>query len=505
VLRDLSGDAQEQDLVVIYSWQAAGLEPAPRLIPSQDFPWVAERLRREQPVIFARLDELPAEAGRDRDSFHQRGVRSACHIPLVVGARAIGALTFITVTAERTWPDEVVQRLHIVAQVFANVLGRKETEDALRASELMKSSILASLTSSVAVLDRQGQIVAVNDSWARFARQYGVTSDGVGVHYFEVWRRATGSGTPHTAEALDCIEAVLNGPRTECTMEYASQMAAGERWFALSVVRLGRSEGGVVISYTDVTARKQAELAAQRSREELTHYDRVSTIGAMAASLAHEMSQPLTGIMSNAQAARRFMAAMPPALDELRDIVADIVEDVKRAGEFIQRLRDLLRKDVSEHALLNLNTLSQDVMRLVHSDAIIRNVTVTIDCDPQPVIVYGNRVQLQQVILNLVLNAMEAIAEGTGDDRTVTVRIRDNKDRSVYVAVQDSGPGVKDGTQELLFEPFYTTKPTGMGMGLTIVRSIIEAHGGVIWATNNPTCGVTFHFTLPWINGEQHA
>jgi two-component system sensor kinase FixL len=222
----------------------------------------------------------------------------------------------------------------------------------------------------------------------------------------------------------------------------------------------------------------------------------------LSSSLAHELNQPLTGILTNAQAARRFLEATPPALGGFRAILSDIIEDVKRAGEVIQRLCDLLRKDEFQEVLLDLNVLSRDVAKLVNSDAVIRNVTITFDFDPQPALVHGDRVQLQQVVMSLLLNAIEAMAEDVGGDRTVTVRTRNTAAKTVHVSVQDTGPGLRDGSQELVIGPFYTTKPTSMGMGLSLSRSIIEACGGVIWAANNPTRGATFHFTLPRASGE---
>jgi C4-dicarboxylate-specific signal transduction histidine kinase len=500
VLVEFSRDGQE--LEVTYTWEVPGAELTPRVITRQDFPWAMRRLLGEQNVVFRRLDELPAEAAYDRDSFQRLGARSNLVIPLVAGGRVLGALAFVTVTAERTWPDELVHRLRLIAEVFANALARKEAEDALRASEVMKSAILASLTSSVTVLDRQGRIVTVNESWVRFARQHGMPSDGVGVNYREVLLQAIRPDTPHTAETLAGVEAVLDGLRPEFTSEYASRLADGERWFALSVVLLGRSEGGAVMAHTDITERKRAEVEAQRSRQDLAHCTRVSTMGAMTASLAHELNQPLAGILANAQAAQRFLEATPPTLDEFRDILVDIVEDVKRAAEVIQHLRNLLQKNEFQHILLDLNELCRDVAKLVSSDAVIRNITVTLNIDPEPTIVYGDRVQLQQVVLNLLLNAMEAIAEGNGGERLIVVRTWNLDTRTVHVSVQDTGPGLQDGTQELVFEPFYTKKPAGLGMGLSIARLIIEAHGGVIGVTNNPTCGATFSFTLPWAGGE---
>jgi PAS domain S-box-containing protein len=499
VLLKLAGNGQ--DLQGMYSWPASATTPPPQDLTNQDFPWAVRRLLSGQNVAFRRLDELPAEAARDQDAFRRRGITSSLTLPLVAGSQVLGALTCVAVGPEKAWPEGLVHRLRLVADVFANALARQETEDALRASELMKSAILASLTSSVVVLDREGRIVAVNAHWTRFAREHGVASDGVGGHYHEVWRQGAYLSTLHTAEVLAGIETVLDGSRREFTLEYKSRKALGERWFTMSVVPLSRSEGGAVISHTDITDRKRAEMEAQRSRQELAHCTRVATVGAMTTSLAHELNQPLAGILANAQAACRYLDVTPLVLDEFRDILADIVDDVKRAAEVIQRLRGLLRKDEGENALLNLNDIARDVAKLVSSDAVIRNVTVTLEVDPEPAIVYGDRVQLQQVVLNLLLNAMEAIAECVGGDRLVTVRTKNIQAQTVQMSVQDTGPGLRAGTQELVFEPFYTTKPAGMGMGLAITRSIIEAHGGVIWASNNPTCGATFHFALPWAGG----
>ena len=243
-----------------------------------------------------------------------------------------------------------MQRLHLVAEVFANALARKEAEDALRASELMKSAILASLSSSVAVLDRAGRVIAVNESWTRFAASTasGMRGPGWASSYLDVCRQAAGEGTAYASEALDGIEAVLDRSRPSFALEYSQGAPLADRWFAMSVVPLNRPEGGAVVSHTDITERKRAELDAQRSRQELAHFTRVSTMGELTASLAHELNQPLTGILANAQAARRFLDATPPDLGEVREILSDIVEDDKRAAEVIQRLRDLLRKGESQ-------------------------------------------------------------------------------------------------------------------------------------------------------------
>jgi len=494
----------EREWVAAYSWAAPGVEPVQKTGVTHNFPWMIQRLLGEQMVAFSRLEELPAEAAHDADSLRQRGVLSGLIIPMIAGGRVLGGLGLVTVAAERAWPDELVQRLRLVAEVFATALAQEDADHALRASELMKSAILASLSSSIVVLDREGRIIAVNENWTRLASASGAWDArvAVGVSYLDVCRQAARQGVLYAREALAGIETVLDRSRTSFTLEHASGARADGRWFAMSVVPLNSPEGGAVVSYTDVTDRKRAELDAQRSRHELAHFARVSTMGELTASLAHELNQPLTGILTNAQAARRLLDATPPDLGALRDILTDIIGDDKRAGEVIHRLRDLLRKGDSQRVLLDLNSLIREVAKLLSADAAIRNVNLTLDLTPDPTSVTGDRVQLQQVVLNLLLNAMEATGEGTGSERPLVVRTETTGEQIVRVSVQDSGTGLRDGTRDSVFEPFYTTKPSGMGMGLAIARSIVEAHGGVIWAENNPTRGATFHFNLP-LAGEK--
>ena len=292
-------------------------------------------------------------------------------------------------------------------------------------------------------------------------------------------------------------EAVLNGSRTGFALEYASGLPGASRWLALSVVPLKGPDGGAVVSHTDVTERKHAEMEAQRSRQELAHFTRVSTMGELTASLAHELNQPLTGILANAQAAQRFLDARPPDLGEVRAILSDIVDDDKRAGEVIQRLREFLRKGEAELSLLDINVLVRDVVKLVTSDALIRNITIRLDLVAEAPTVSADRVQLQQLVLNLLLNAMEAMTESDREHRLVVVHTRLTEAPAVHVEIEDAGSGLRSGTEDLVFEPFYTTKHSGMGMGLSIARSIVEGHGGAIWAVNNTSRGATFHFTVP--------
>jgi two-component system sensor kinase FixL len=236
---------------------------------------------------------------------------------------------------------------------------------------------------------------------------------------------------------------------------------------------------------------------AVQQRAELAHMARVSTMGELTASLAHELNQPLTAILSNTQAAQRFLSAHPANLNEVREILADIVQDNTRASEVIRRIRALVKKEDLELAHLELLNIIRDVVQLVHSDAVLRNVRVSLQSSPEFPLVRGDKVQLQQVVLNLLLNAFDAMKDCPIDEREVSVQFESNGADVVEVAVRDRGTGLTGDILDKIFQPFFTTKREGLGMGLSISRSIIEAHGGKLWADNNVGSGATFYFTLP--------
>jgi signal transduction histidine kinase len=257
--------------------------------------------------------------------------------------------------------------------------------------------------------------------------------------------------------------------------------------------------------FSSALERQRVEEDARVSRAELAHFLRVSTVGELTTSLAHELNQPLTAILANAQAARQLLGDEPGA-DEMREILSDIVEEDKRAGEVIRRLRDLLRKGAPEYASLDLNALAADVVRLVGGDATLRNVTIRLQMAPAPAPVKGDRVQIQQVLLNLLLNAMDAMTHVPVEKRVALVSTAvAAEEGSVHLAVRDTGSGLQQGETDRVFEPFYTTKPSGMGMGLSIARSIIAAHGGRIWARNNTGAGATFTVSLPLTVPPDHG
>ena len=235
----------------------------------------------------------------------------------------------------------------------------------------------------------------------------------------------------------------------------------------------------------------------QRLRQELAHIGRVSAMGELTASLAHELNQPLTAILNNAQVAQHLLASGAVDLVEMREILNDIVADDKRAADVIRRLRRLLRKGDLEYVPLDLNEIVTEVTRLVTSDAAIRNVSMRLTLAADLPSVRGDRVQLQQVVLNLVLNGLDALRAPEASDRSLVIQTFRDGESAVGVAVRDSGPGIAAKDVDHIFEPLYTTKREGIGMGLAIARTIVGAHGGRLTAENNVDGGATFRFTLP--------
>jgi len=262
----------------------------------------------------------------------------------------------------------------------------------------------------------------------------------------------------------------------------------------------------VLASIVDITERKLAELEAARQRHDLAHLARVTALGELSSSLAHELTHPLTAILSNAQAAQRFLADDDVDLDEVREILNDIVTQDQRAGDVIHRLRLMLKKgELQEHCDdVDLNEVILDVVNLMRSDLINRNVTLDTDLAQKLPAITGDRVQLQQVLLNLALNGCEAMADYNSSERRLVIASQ-WENGVVRVSVADRGSGIPEGKMEQVFERFFTTKKEGMGLGLSVCRTIIDAHRGKIWATNDAGCGATFHFSLPIVGVGKEA
>ena len=371
-----------------------------------------------------------------------------------------------------------------------------ESAAALESSASITEAVLAALPGETAIIDATGTISKVNEAWATAARsQPGGAALVVGANYLEACRAAVDMPADVARKKHAAVAAILQGERDEFVVEYPSTRRGEDRWLETRVRRLARLGGGAAVMCLDVTGRRQAEAAVQRHVSQLAHLDRVAGLGQLASSLAHELNQPLTAILSNAQAASRLLTGPRADLEEVRACLADIVNDDQRAAEVIRRMRRLLRKTDFRSLPLAINDLVANTIGLVANDALLHGVSLEFDPAPALPVAYGDLVQIQQVVLNLLSNAIAAAADGS-TPRKVTLWTSVAASGHVELAVHDSGKGIPEGDLDRLFEPFFTTKPDGLGMGLPISRTIVEAHGGRLLAQNDPNGGATFRLHL---------
>jgi len=623
---DVSGfwqwSAEASGFFRITHFSRAGDDPQlPEQMNSQEYlPWFQEQVLAGRTVAISSVEELPPEAGRDRETFRRFGFQSNLTIPLSVGGGVpIGALGF-TARAEREWPAMLVKRLQVLAQIFASALARKHADQSLRESE--ERMTLAAKATGVGVwvwdipsnkvwgserwlvlygfapdttvtfeqviqrihpddrrmvedevrraradrADYMGDFRVVlpdgterwivargrmyQDSHGKPARMLGTAIDITyrkqtelelaeselryrtlfetapeGIVLIGVDGRVSaanpaqarlyGYESPQQLEGLYaplCVAEKDRGRATRIMKDLLNGEERSVRYYTAvrrdgsefivevtsSVLRgLGREVQGYLCVTRDITERQQTEQELQRHRMELAHVSRVSTMGALTASLAHELNQPLSAILNNAQAGLRFLTAPHPEIPEVHDALKDIAQDTRRAGEVIRQMRALVRKDEPKLQPLDLNQLIQDVVRLLHSDIVIRRTRIALELQTGMPPIRGDNVQLQQVMLNLLLNAFEAMREVPERNRLVTVRSRLLDLSFGQVEVSDAGTGFSPEGLLKLFEPFRSSKKDGLGLGLSISHSIIEAHRGRLWAENSPAGGATLYFTLP--------
>jgi two-component system sensor kinase FixL len=247
----------------------------------------------------------------------------------------------------------------------------------------------------------------------------------------------------------------------------------------------------------DISARKLAQAEALRHREEVSHLSRVAALGELAASIAHELNQPLAGIVSNASAGQRFIDRGNVDLRELRELLGDVVADGRRAGEVIRSVRNMMKKGSLVRRPVNLNDVVTNVVRMVKWDATQRSCDVETLLEPDLPSIEGDPIQLQQVLLNLLINAFDAVRDTPLSRRKVVIVTERNGDDAIRTSIRDYGTGIAAEARDRLFDHFFTTKPQGLGMGLAIVRSIVESHFGTIASENVEGGGARFHFTLP--------
>ena len=481
---------------VTHIWTAQGLLPTPPGFTELDFPWCAERLTQGHSVHLTCLDDLPTAGQRDRQTYERLAIRSVYNWPLRVAGATVGCLGLAFVGGARPFPAEFEEELKLLAQVLASTLERARADRALRESEARLS-----LAADAAALGLWSLNLATNSFWLtnKTRELFGFAADEV-----VAFERFLSLVHPDDQELIRQTVHAMVQSKNEDQVEYRSvRTDRSVRWM--------RSRGRVHYNMSgkpdylmgvsmDITARKEAEAEVQRQRAELAHLARVNTLGALSGSLAHELNQPLGIILSNAQAAQELLAQEPPDVAEVQAILADIVAADRRAGEVIERLRALLKRGQVSLQPLPLNQVIEEVLHLTRADLIGRGVTVVRELAPDLPPIAGDRVQLQQLVLNLILNAADAMAANAPGTRRLHLQTRLHEGR-VRASVRDEGGGLPADV-ERLFQPFYTTKTQGLGLGLAICRSIVAAHHGRLWAEPHPERGAVFHFELPVGRGD---
>ena len=525
---------------VTHSWSGEGVPAVVLRSISSDFTWLLRRVRAGDPVVVARLADLPPEAAADEATWRRVGVKSNLTVPMIVGGRVEGGIAIASLRRERQWPAQLVSRLRVIADVFGNALAHKRAQEALDSAmkfERLVSGILAALLTTDRTEDRDRVIEAgLRDMALILGAERATLWERIGSSpEFRKTHRWLAAGVPVPPAQADGVAIpwisaqIVAGSVVrfasyadlppEATEDLPALRGLGVR--SLAIVPLTVS-GAVVraVSFAtvheerdwpealvpriallgevlaSVLARDEAQRRELEAKAQAAHATRVGAMGAFAASLAHELTQPLASNLANAETGVRLLAAPEPDLDELRATLADIVADERRAGDLVQKLRRFLRRGEVERGELDLRELLEEVLHLVAREAQERGVRLRLEIAEALPKVVGDRVQLQQVVLNLLSNAIDAVAAGDPSAREVAVLASRCGD-GVSVEVRDSGTGMDRETLARIFQPFFTTKPKGMGLGLSISRTIVEAHGGTLSAHSAPGKGSTFQLELP--------
>ena len=534
---------------VTHSFATDGVAPEPRrLISARDsHPWSFAKASAKESIIFSSLDELPPEAGLDKENWRRIGLKSYVAMPIVVAGELHGSLTFGCVRIERNWPNDLVARMRLLAEIFGSALARKRAQEELDLAvgfERLASNILASL-----VLSRPGEenraIAMGLQQLGEFvgAERVALWHSGAGMLFgvTQQWNAAgleAGAAEDKTAD-FPWIYSLVEGGSVvriyrvadlppEAEADAATLRRIGVRsLIAVPIKVQGRNAGALTLAsierehewpaaltpgvsllaevFTSLHAREAAErrkLAAEVEaahwRERLAHLVRVHTAGEMSVALAHEITQPLGAIENYALAARRRATEPVPDMSRVVDLLDKVIGQATRAGDVVIRMRGMAQRHELEPKLIDLERAVADCVGMVKMDCELRGIQIRLAQEGSFPAVVVDEIYLQQVILNLLRNAMQAI-EGAppGGLREITVALRVKHREEVLVEVSDRGIGISDDDLERIFESFYSTKPDGLGVGLAICRKLIEAHGGKLWASHRDGGGAVFSFTLP--------
>jgi PAS domain S-box-containing protein len=453
-------------------------------------------LRTRESVI---LDDAAAQPAFAADPYlRQRQVRSILCLPLITQAKLIGVLYLENNLTPRAFAPASSAVLKLLASQAAIALEIAHLYRDLEQREAKIRRLVDANIIGIYLWEIEGRIVEANDT---FLRMVGCNREDLVAGRVRWTDLTPPEWRDRDARAVE--EVKMTGRLQPGEKEYFRKDGSRVPVLIGSAAFDERRDEGVAF-VLDLTERKRAEAEARESERryremqmEVAHANRVATMGQLTASIAHEVNQPIAGAVTNAEAALRWLGARPPDLEEVRQALGRIVKDTLRAGDVIGRIRELIKKAPPRKDRLDMNEAIREVIELTRGEAAKNGASVQTSLGEGLPLVEGDRVQLQQVVLNLIVNAVQAMGTLAQGPRELFVTTAHAEPNGVLVAVKDSGPGLTPANLEQLFAPFYTTKPDGLGMGLSICRSIIEAHGGRLWVTANLPRGAIFHFTVP--------
>ena len=445
-------------------------------------------IRTQESVL---LDDASTDKVYSKDEYvRQKRSKSVLCLPIVKQKKLVGALYLENNLTPRVFtPDRVT-----VLQLLASQAAISLENAALYTDLQLQVGLLQHLPVSAWTLKPDGTPDFVNQVWLEFSGQ---TLDFVRSHP-EAWMTAVHPEDREMA-AKSFWEGVHSGQGFAMETRSLRAQDGTYRWHLHQAVVLRDSEGKVlkfVGTTTDIDDQKRAEEALRQAQGDLARINRVTTMGELTASLAHELSQPISGAMTNANVCLRKLGSDKPDLDEVRAAVTRIARDAQRAAEIIGRIRSQFEKGSVNRETLDVNEIIRETVALLRDEAMRYNISVRTELAADLPQIVGDRVQLQQVAMNLIVNSIEAMKDVDGI-REMVIKSQRAENEQILVSVSDTGIGFPPQLAEQIFDPFFTTKPHGTGMGLRISRSIIESHGGRLWAVGSPGRGATFHLNLP--------
>jgi PAS domain S-box-containing protein len=472
-------------------YSEAGASAPPSVTSRAQFSWVVQQSLSRQIIKWSRMPEdIPASAVSERQYAVESGAKSLLSIPVSTDS-VLCIVTFVSLRRYRDWPPALVNRLRLAAGVLAGAVGRERTASELIATQERFRGAFEHSAIGIALVGLDGRWLKTN---AAVSRMLGYTESELQTINFQVLTH------PDDLEPdLQLLQQALRGEREHYEMEKRYLHKDGRTIPAFLTVSVVRDEERrplyFVSQVQDLSEREKAQIENERLRIELNHFGRLAVIGQLTASLAHEVSQPIAAARANAVACQRLLPSTDPSMSDIHEGLRDIARNCTRAAEVVSQVRRLLRKELKPRKPVDLNRLVREVSAVTRHEFLLRKVHLVLKLQPQLPCIMGNSTELRQVILNLLLNGAEAV-QHSKKRRVVFLESIERQDY-VELAVHDSGTGIEPAALAKMFEPFYTTKPEGMGMGLTICADIVRSHQGRMCPELNETGGLTMRCLFP--------